>query len=69
MSDLAWKAEGIQAARAAGGVDLDVYQPPGFARPASVRRVKNEGGYVGSGLTIYVDPDPDEFAKARKEKP
>lgn len=37
MSGLEWRAEGIAHARAAGGVDLDVYRPPGFERKLSLR--------------------------------
>jgi len=55
-----WRAEGIANARAAGGVDLELYRPPGFARKPLVRASKCDCGYVGSGIPIFAaDPDPD----------
>lgn len=55
-----WRAEGIANARAAGGVDLELYRPPGFRRPLAVRASKCDRGYVGSGIPVFVaDPEPD----------
>lgn len=60
MTGLEWRAEDIASARAAGGVDLDVYRPPGFVHAVSVRKTRCERGYVGSGIPVFVaDPDPD----------
>jgi hypothetical protein len=56
VSDLGWRADGIERARAAGGVELEVYRRPGFVRGAAVRR--SNVGDGGSGFSIESDPDP-----------
>lgn len=56
MSDLGWRADGIERARAAGGVELEVYRRPGFVRGKAVRR--SNVGDGGSGFEIERDPDP-----------
>jgi hypothetical protein len=61
MADLGWRADGIERARAAGGVELEVYRRPGFTGGKAVRR-STEGG-AGAGFafdnTEYIDDDPD----------
>lgn len=57
MSDLGWRADGIERARAAGGIDLDVYRRPGFTGGIAVRRGIQPAG--GSGLPINSDPEPE----------
>lgn len=37
MSDLGWKADGIERAVACGGVALEVYRRPGFTGGRAVR--------------------------------
>lgn len=70
MSDLGWRADGIDRARAAGGIELEVYQRPGFVRSRAVRR-STEGG-AGAGIPVDpnwpedVDPDPEEDRRARR---
>lgn len=67
MSDLGWRADGIDRARAAGGVELEVYRRPGFVRGKAVRRSETNGGGAGIPLdpcwSDEVDPDPDEWAR------
>lgn len=59
MTGVGWRAEGIERARAAGGVDLDVYLRPGFSRVTAVRVTRCERGYIGSGIQGFAtDPDP-----------
>ena len=64
MSDLGWRADGIARARAAGGIDLELYRRPGFTGGLGVRRVAEGGGYATSSLQIdpepYEDSDDDE---------
>lgn len=56
MSDLGWRADGIERALAAGGVELERYRRPGFTGGTAVRR--SSVGYGGSGFEIQGDPDP-----------
>lgn len=56
MSDLGWRAEGIERALAAGGVELEVYRRPGFVAGTGVRRPNVGDG--GSGFSIESDPEP-----------
>lgn len=56
MTDLGWRAEGIERALAVGGVELEVYRRPGFTGGLGVRRSHVGGG--GSGFAIDLDPDP-----------
>jgi hypothetical protein len=58
VSDIGWRAEGIERARAAGGVDLDVYHRPGFTGGIAVRRA-GEPVYV-PGIPVDPDPRPDD---------
>lgn len=61
MTDLGWRADGIERARAAGGVDLELYRRPGFANGLAVRRV-SDGSGAGAGAFVeaayYDDPEP-----------
>lgn len=41
---MGWRAEGIERARAAGGVDLELYWRPGFTGGVAVRRSSVAGG-------------------------
>jgi hypothetical protein len=66
MSDLGWRADGIDRAKAAGGVELEVYTRPGFTGGKAVRR--SEVGAGGSGFEIgeyedSADPTPEEFGR------
>lgn len=56
MSDLGWRADGIARARAAGGVELEVYRRPGFTGGEAVRRSSND--LVVRGQELQVDPEP-----------
>jgi hypothetical protein len=58
VSDLGWRAEGIDRAKAAGGVELEVYRRPGFIGTTAVRR--SDVGYGGSGFSVEKDPEPYE---------
>jgi len=66
MSDLGWRGDGIQRARACGGIELEVYRRPGFAGGTAVRRVRwdAEGGERG----IELDPPPGGGAEARRRR-
>jgi hypothetical protein len=55
MADLGWRADGIERARAAGGVELEVYRRPGFTGGRAVRRVAVD--MTVSGCTS-LDPEP-----------
>ncbi len=58
VSDLGWRAEGIERALACGGVVLETYHRPGFAGTIAVRR-SAEGG-AGGGFSIEADPEPGD---------
>lgn len=62
MSDLGWRAEGIERARAAGGVELETYRRPGFVSGVGVRR--SASAYGGGGIWVDApsesDPEPDD---------
>jgi hypothetical protein len=58
VSDIGWRADGIERARAAGGIELEVYRRPGFTGGKAVRR-SQEGG-AGGGPT-FDDPERWEF--------
>lgn len=72
MSDLGWRADGIARARAAGGVELDLYRRPGFVAGLAVRRASEGSG--GSGFEVSVDeddcaevdPTPEMFRRRRR---
>jgi hypothetical protein len=55
MADLGWRADGIERARAAGGVELEVYRRPGFTGGRAVRRVAVDMTVSGS---TSLDPEP-----------
>jgi hypothetical protein len=55
MSDLGWRADGIERARAAGGVELEVYRRPGFTGGRAVPRVAVDMTVSGS---TSLDPEP-----------
>lgn len=56
MSNIGWTADGIERARAAGGIDLEVYRKPGFTGGMAIRRSFDGAG--GSGFEIEADPEP-----------
>lgn len=56
MSDLGWRADGIERALAAGGIELEVYRRPGFTGGRALRRVPQ--GASGCGVPIERDPEP-----------
>lgn len=56
MTDLGWRAEGIERAIAAGGIPLETYRRPGFTASKGVRRSDVNG--PGSGSYI-AEPWPD----------
>ncbi len=64
MTDLGWRADGIERAMAAGGIPLEIYRRPGFEAGKGVRR--SEPGGPGSGFPLdphwseYADPDPED---------
>lgn len=65
VSDLGWRAEGIERARTVGGVELELYRRPGFVAGVAVRRSQGDGG--GSGVPLDAawssderNPTPDE---------
>jgi hypothetical protein len=64
VSDLGWRADGIERARAAGGVELEVYRRPGFVTGMAVRRADADGG--GSGVAVERDPEPYEDEDATR---
>jgi hypothetical protein len=59
VTDLGWRADGIERARAAGGVELELYQRPGFEAGMGVRRATEGGG--GSGFPVDVPDDEGEY--------
>lgn len=50
MTDLGWKADGIERAIACGGVPLEVYRRPGFGAGKGVRRADGYVALHGSGF-------------------
>lgn len=71
MSDLAWRAEGIERAIDAGGVVLEVYRRPGFTGGPGVRRATD-----GTSLTAMsndedremLEPEIEIFCGARRAR-
>lgn len=69
MSDLGWRADGIARAKAAGGVELEVYTRPGFRGERAVRRSDVSGnvqGFHSGGYwedDLEVDPSPQMWRK------
>lgn len=66
MSGLGWRADGIARAKAAGGVELEVYRRPGFTGTVGVRRVSE--GAVAQGFWDR-DPEPDETEDVSQAPP
>jgi hypothetical protein len=72
VSNLGWKADGIERARACGGVDLEIYQRPGFNGGKAIRLAQSGG--AGSGFeagTNWADdwePEIDPTPRAFREK-
>ena len=58
MSRLRWVADGIERAKAAGGVELEVYRRPGFIQTMGVRVIREN---VSGGSGVYLDPEPDDY--------
>jgi hypothetical protein len=56
VSDLGWRAEGIRRAKAAGGVELEVYRRPGFIASLGVRRLTGDERLEVEGRQF--DPGP-----------
>lgn len=66
MSDLEWIAEGLELARACGGVDLDVYVRPGFTGGLAVRKASSN--IEGSGFSVPDETDEDFYDdRARRD--
>ncbi len=58
MSDLGWRADGLERARAVGGIELEIYRRPGFCAGLGVRRSEANAG--GSGVPVDCEPqEPD----------
>lgn len=57
MSDLGWRADGIERALANGGVELELYRRPGFTGGMAVRRSSRDMRVSGC---VDLDPDPPE---------
>lgn len=64
MSDIGWRADGIARAKAAGGIELEVYRKPGFLAGIGVRR--SEASAHAQGWETAADPDPEEWEDQRK---
>lgn len=58
MSDLGWRADGIARAKAAGGVELEMYRRPGFVGGVGVRR--SEASASAEDFDVWADPQPPE---------
>jgi hypothetical protein len=59
MSDLGWRADGIERALAAGGVPLETYRKVGFTGGVGVRR--SDMNCYASGFQVHADPEPDDY--------
>ena len=70
--DLGWRADGIQRARACGGIDLEVYRVPGFLSGVAVRRARIDVAGGSSGMTVADseefdwDPTPEDWRKGKR---
>lgn len=70
MTDLGWRADGIERARAAGGIELETYRRPGFTGGPSVRRANHPiGGTGNGGLERRDEPQPTIEIIARAAPP
>jgi hypothetical protein len=70
MTDLGWRADGIERARAAGGIELELYRRPGFTGGKAVRRSTEGGGGAGFEISetdgyAYADPEPFDARRCR----
>jgi hypothetical protein len=63
MSDVGWRADGIARARAAGGVDLELYRRPGFTGGQAVRVCAGESAIAGYEYDGYSDPPEYELER------
>lgn len=63
MSDLGWRADGIERSIAAGGVVLERYRRPGFMGGHAVRR--SEAGGLSVSGAVEFDPDPYQSEEGR----
>lgn len=68
MSDLGWRADGIAKARAAGGVELEKYQRPGFMTEIAVRRTSEGGSAEGFESSHWPEDDPTPQAYRRGKR-
>ena len=59
MSDLGWRADGIDRALTSGGVELEVYRRPGFVGGLAVRRAALGAGGAGVPADWPDDVDPE----------
>lgn len=67
-SDLGWRADGIERALLAGGVELEVYRRPGFTGGRAVRRSNAHGAGGGNGgLERRNEPVADIEIIARRD--
>lgn len=68
MNDLGWRADGIERAMAAGGVEFEVYQRPGYTGGRAVRRSNTHGAGSGNGgLERRNEPAADIEILARRD--
>lgn len=68
MAYLGWQADGIERARAASGIELELYRRPGFTGGKAVRRSLDGGpggGFEVSETDGYADadPEPEDFRR------
>lgn len=68
MSDLGWRADGIERARAAGGIELETYRRPGFVAGIGVRRSEAYAGGGGSWEPEREDPEPFDMRVKRRRR-
>jgi len=68
MSDLGWRADGIERARAAGGIELELYRRPGFIGGFAVRREQIGAGGAGTTFEVYEEDDWEYTATKKKRK-
>ena len=66
VSDLGWRADGIERAIACGGIPLETYRRPGFTGGQAVRRADFSGG--GFGVDLDSDPWEDDSEDRTRQK-
>lgn len=66
--DLGWHADGIERARAAGGVELELYRRPGFTGGLAVRRIPGSSYACGFDAG-YLDEEPEAPPEDIKGRP